>query len=211
MRHRVALKKLNADTQHRLAMRRNMSSSLILHGRVITTTTKAKAFRPFLERLVTRARHAWKIKDTDRPAYIHALRVLRRDIHDRQILKILVEKVAPLCATRQGGYTRILRDAKNQLGDNAPRAIWEFVDRPAPVTEGEATEAEGQPEAKGAKGGSAAGRSAAGRGTAAAPAAKGKAGKPDAKAKGKGGSGGKATKPAAKPPAKPTAEQGDED
>ena len=144
MRHRVALKKLNADSQHRLAMRRNLSSSLILHGRVITTTTKAKAFRPFLERIVTRARHAWKIKDTDRPAYIHALRVLRRDIQDRQILKILVEKVAPLCATRQGGYTRILRDAKNQLGDNAPRAIWEFVDRPKP----EAADAEGAGEGK---------------------------------------------------------------
>jgi len=130
MRHRCALKKLNADTQHRVAMRRNLARSLIMYGRVITTSAKAKAFRPFVERLVTRARHAWNVKDSDRPGYVHALRVLRRDIPDREVLKILVQKIAPLCLNRQGGYTRILRDAKNQLGDNAPRAIWEFVDRP---------------------------------------------------------------------------------
>jgi large subunit ribosomal protein L17 len=171
MRHRVALKKLNADSQHRVAMRRNLASSLILHGRVVTTTAKAKAFRPFVERLVTRARRAWSIKDSDRPAYVHALRVLRRDIHDRDALKILVEKVAPLCATRQGGYTRILRDAKNQLGDNAPRAIWEFVDRPAPAAEGEAPAAEGEDAGAPAKGGKKPGARSASR----APAAKAKA------------------------------------
>ena len=92
---------------------------------------KAKATRPFVEKLVTRARKANALKDTNRAAYIHQLRILRRDIPDRQILKLLVESIAPLCKDRQGGYTRILRDAKNQLGDNAPRAIWEFVDRPA--------------------------------------------------------------------------------
>jgi large subunit ribosomal protein L17 len=197
MRHRVALKKLNADSQHRVAMRRNLSSSLILHGRVVTTTATAKAFRPFLEKIVTRARRAWSIKDSDRPAYIHALRVLRRDIQDRQILKILVEKVAPLCATRQGGYTRILRDAKNQLGDNAPRAIWEFVDRPAPAAaEGEDAEAGAKAPAKGEKGA---------KGKAGPEGSKGKAAGAKAKAqRGAGGKGGKS-------PAKPSDEQGDED
>lgn len=150
MRHRVALKKLNADTQHRVAMRRNLARSLILHGRVVTTTAKAKAFRPFVERLVTRARKAYAIKDSNRPGYVHSLRILLRDIPDRQALKILLEKIAPLCADRQGGYTRILRDAKNQLGDNAPRAIWEFVDRP----KAEATEPVDAAASKGAaKGG----------------------------------------------------------
>jgi large subunit ribosomal protein L17 len=135
MRHRVALKKLNADTQHRTAMRRNLARSLFLHGRVVTTSAKAKAFRPFVERLVTRAVKAHAIKDSDRPGYVHSLRVLRIDVPDRKALKLLVENIAPLCAQRQGGYTRIVRDAKNQLGDNAPRVIWEFVDRPAPVVE----------------------------------------------------------------------------
>lgn len=148
MRHRVALKKLNADTQHRTAMRRNLARSLFLHGRVVTTSAKAKAFRPFVERLVTRARKAHAIKDSDRPGYVHSLRVLRVDVPDRQALKILVEKIAPLCSSRQGGYTRIVRDAKNQLGDNAPRVIWEFVDRPAPAPEEAAPEAAAAPKGK---------------------------------------------------------------
>ena len=184
MRHRVALKKLNADTQHRVAMRRNLARSLFLHGRVITTSAKAKAFRPFVERLVTRARKAFAVKDSDRPAYVHSLRVLRRDVPDREALKILVEKIAPLCATRQGGYTRILRDAKNQLGDNAPRAIWEFVDRPKPEAEG--TE-EGQ-------------KPAAGEAEATTKAGKGGAKRAAGEAKG-GGKGGAAAKPVAGKPA----------
>jgi large subunit ribosomal protein L17 len=178
MRHRVALKKLNADTQHRLAMRRNLARSLFLHGRVVTTSAKAKAFKPFVERLVTRARKAHAVKDSNRPAYIHSLRVLRRDIPDREALKILVEKIAPLCADRSGGYTRILRDAKNQLGDNAPRAIWEFVDRPKPEPAEGAEGAEGAAaEAEGGKQGAKKGAGARKPAKAAKPAGKGK-GKP---------------------------------
>ena len=131
MRHLRAGRKLTADTQHRLAMRRNLARAIFLNGRITTTMAKAKATRPFVEKLVTRARKANVLKDVNREAYIHQLRILRRDLPDRQVLKLLVEQIAPLCKDRQGGYTRILRDAKNQLGDNAPRAIWEFVDRPA--------------------------------------------------------------------------------
>ena len=131
MRHRVAGKKLNADTQHRAAMRRNLARALFLNGRITTTMAKAKATRRYIDRLVTRAKRALALKDTDRAAYVHQIRLLRREIPERDILKLLVEKIAPLCKDRPGGYTRVLRDAKNQLGDNAPRAIWEFVDRPA--------------------------------------------------------------------------------
>ena len=131
MRHRVAGRKLTADTQHRLAMRRNLARALFLNGRITTTVAKAKATRPFVEKLVTRAKKAQALKDTNREAYIHQLRLLRRDIPERDILKLLVDNIAPLMQDRPGGYTRIMRDAKNQLGDNAPRAIWEFVDRPA--------------------------------------------------------------------------------
>ena len=130
MRHLRAGKKLTADTQHRLAMRRNLTRALLLNGRITTTMAKAKATRPFTEKLVTRARKALDLKDTNRAAYVHQLRLLRRDIPDRAVLKLLVEQIAPMCKDRPGGYTRIMRDSKNQLGDNAPRAIWEFVDRP---------------------------------------------------------------------------------
>lgn len=134
MRHRVAGKKLGADTQHRLAMRRNLARALFTHARVRTTLAKAKATRPFIEKLVTRARRAYELKDAkgaeQRAAYVHQVRLLRRDIPDRAVLKFLIETIAPAVKDRPGGYTRIIRDAKNSLGDNAPRAIWEFVDRP---------------------------------------------------------------------------------
>lgn len=131
MRHRVAGKRLAADTQHRLAMRRNLARSLFTHSRIITSQAKAKATRPFVEKLITRARRAYELKDTDRAGYIHQLRLLRRDIPDRQLLRFLVETIAPAVGSRPGGYTRIMRDARNQLGDNQPRVIWEFVDRPS--------------------------------------------------------------------------------
>lgn len=146
MRHLRSGRKLTADTQHRLAMRRNLARAIFLNGRVVTTMAKAKASRPFVEKLVTRARKANAIKESDRKAYVHQLRVLRRDVPDRQVLKLLVDRIAPLCTGRQGGYTRILRDAKNQLGDNAPRAIWEFVDRPSdePDAKGRKKKAKGR-------------------------------------------------------------------
>lgn len=134
MRHRVAGKKLNMDTQHRLALRRNLARSLFMHGRVSTSMAKAKAIRPYVEKLVTRARRAAALKSSDPNAYVHQIRVLVRDVPDRDVLRLLVEQIAPMCKDRPGGYTRIVREAHNQLGDNAPMAIFEFVDRPeAPV------------------------------------------------------------------------------
>jgi large subunit ribosomal protein L17 len=130
MRHLVHGRKLNVDSQHRLALRRNLARGLFLRGRIVTTTAKAKAVRPFVEKLVTRAKHAVDLQSKDRAAYVHQLRVLARDVPDRAVLKLLVTKIAPMCKDRPGGYTRILRDAVNQVGDNAPRAIFEFVDRP---------------------------------------------------------------------------------
>jgi large subunit ribosomal protein L17 len=131
MRHKVAGRKLTRDTQHRLALRRNLMRALLINGRIVTTMAKAKAVRPYVEKLVTRARRASQLKDTDRPAYIHQVRLLRRDVPDRKLLALLVDVVGPMVKDRPGGYTRILRDAKNRLGDNGPRAIFEFVDKQA--------------------------------------------------------------------------------
>jgi large subunit ribosomal protein L17 len=166
MRHLVAGRKLNVDAQHRVAMRRNMARSLFLSGRVVTTPAKAKAIRPYVEKLVTRARRARSLQATDPAAYVHQLRILAREIHDREVLTLLVEKIAPLFEGRPGGYTRILRHSVNQVGDNAPRAIFEFVARPeaeAPA-EGAAAKKEERP--------------AKGKAAAAAPAGKQAAKKP---------------------------------
>ncbi len=138
MRHRVAGKKLTRDTQHRAALRRNLVRALLINGRITTTLPKAKAVRPYVEKLVTRAKRAAQLKDTDRAAYVHQVRLLRREIPDRKLLALLVDVVGPMVQDRPGGYTRIIREAKNSLGDNAPRAIFEFVDQQAVEDEEEA-------------------------------------------------------------------------
>ncbi len=137
MRHRNAGRKLNVDTQHRIALRRNLARALFLKGRITTTPAKAKAVRPFVEKLVTRARRAVSIKDSDRAGYMHQVRLLQREVPERAVLKLLVEKIAPLCKDRPGGYVRIMHESRRQVGSAAPLAILEFVDRPE-ATDGEA-------------------------------------------------------------------------
>ena len=96
MRHRVAGKVLNADTQHRLAMRRNLARSLFLHDRIVTTTAKAKAVRRFVEKLVTRARKALAAKAAaDKSGWLHNVRLIARDVPDKTALRRLLSDVAP--------------------------------------------------------------------------------------------------------------------
>ncbi|MFT5285989.1 MAG: large subunit ribosomal protein L17 [Planctomycetota bacterium] len=119
MRHRVAGWKLGRTTSHRIAMTRNMASSLIEHERIVTTLPKAKALRPFIEKLITLA------KDPS----LHHRRLAFARLRNPEALQKLFSDVAPRFSERPGGYTRILKLAKPRLGDNAPRAIIEFVVR----------------------------------------------------------------------------------
>jgi large subunit ribosomal protein L17 len=113
----VAGRKLGRTSAHRQALLRNMSMSLFRHERIRTTVHKAKELRPFVERLITRAK-----SDT-----VHARRVVARDIHDRQIARKLFETLAPRYVDRPGGYTRILR-LGSRPGDGAEMAFIELVD-----------------------------------------------------------------------------------
>jgi large subunit ribosomal protein L17 len=97
---------------------RNLARALIQHERITTTVDKAKALRPYIERMVTRAR-----KDS-----VHSRRLVARDIHDRALVRRLFDEIAVRFADRPGGYTRILRLAPRR-GDHADMAIIEFVDR----------------------------------------------------------------------------------
>jgi large subunit ribosomal protein L17 len=133
VRHRVAGKVLNADTQHRTAMRRNLARALFLSDRIVTTLAKAKAVRRFVERLITRAKKAVAAREAgDGAAFLHHVRIVAREIPDKAVLRRLLSEIAPAARERPGGTTRIVRDWKNRVGDNAPRAIFELVDRPAP-------------------------------------------------------------------------------
>ena len=130
MRHRHGLRKLNRTSSHRLAMLRNMSNSLFQHELIKTTLPKAKELRKVVEPLITLAK-----KDT-----VANRRLAFARLRDRDMVTKLFNELGPRYATRPGGYTRILKMGF-RVGDNAPMALVELVDRP------EITEASGNEQA----------------------------------------------------------------
>ena len=116
MKHRIAGRKLGRSTEHRLALLRNMSTSLFAAERIRTTLGKAKELRPFAERLVTLAK-----RET-----LHARRQVLRHIHDRAVVGKLFDTLSARYAQRPGGYTRIVRLGPRR-GDSAEMAILELV------------------------------------------------------------------------------------
>jgi large subunit ribosomal protein L17 len=119
MRHRVAGYKLGRTTSHRQAMTRNMAVSLIRHERIITTLQKAKAIKPFVEKLVTLSKE---------PS-VHRRRRAFAALRDREAVEKLFGTLGPRFKERPGGYCRIVKLSKPRLGDNGQRAIFEFVER----------------------------------------------------------------------------------
>ena len=119
MRHGHGLRKLNRTSSHRLAMLRNMMNSLIAHEAIKTTVPKAKELRRVVEPMITLAKEATL-----------ANRRLAFDrLRDRDSVTKLFEVLGPRFKARPGGYTRILKMGF-RVGDNAPMALVELVDRP---------------------------------------------------------------------------------
>jgi large subunit ribosomal protein L17 len=119
MRHRVAGFKLGRTTSHRIAMTRNMAVSLIEHERIITTSPKAKAVKPFVEKLVTLA------KESNTHNRRRAFAMLR----SKDAVEKLFDTLGPRFNARPGGYCRIMKLLKPRLGDAGERSILEFVER----------------------------------------------------------------------------------
>jgi large subunit ribosomal protein L17 len=117
MRHRKKGRKLNRTASHRRATLRNMATSLFRHGRIETTTAKAKELRPYAERLITLAKRG----------DLHARRLAATKIQDRQVLGTLFDDLGPRFAERPGGYTRILK-LGSRKGDAAEMSLIELVD-----------------------------------------------------------------------------------
>jgi len=134
MRHGHGLRKLNRTTSHRLAMLRNMSNSLLRHELIRTTLPKAKELRRVVEPLITLGKE---------PTLANRRLAFDR-LRDRDIVVKLFEELGPRYKARNGGYTRILKFGF-RVGDNAPLALMELVDRPEPV----AAAPEDKPEAAG--------------------------------------------------------------
>lgn len=118
MRHGVAHRKFNRSQSHRKAMFANMAASLIKHEQIVTTLPKAKDLKPIADKLITLA------KKGDLSARRQAISQIR----DVTMVKKLFDVLGPRYAERSGGYTRVMKAGFRQ-GDNAPRAVIEFVDR----------------------------------------------------------------------------------
>ena len=143
MRHRHGLRKLNRTSSHRTAMLRNMTNSLLTHEVIRTTLPKAKELRRVAEPLITLGKQ---------PTLANRRLAFNR-LRDKDVVYKLFNELGPRYAKRPGGYLRILKFGF-RLGDNAPMALVELMDRveaPAEPSEGEAAGKTGKTE-KTAKG-----------------------------------------------------------
>jgi large subunit ribosomal protein L17 len=118
MRHGHSGRKLQRKSGHRAALLRNLAASLVKHEQILTTTPKAKELRPYVEKLITLAKHGG----------LSNRRLAMSRIGDETQLKKLFEVLAERYAGRDGGYTRVIK-AGIRASDAAPMAIIELVDR----------------------------------------------------------------------------------
>ena len=109
-------RRLGGSSSHQKALLANLATSLFEHGRIKTTEPKARALRPYAEKLITHAK-----KGT-----LHNRREVLKKIRDKDVVHTLFAEIGPFYSDRNGGYTRIIKVEARQ-GDNAPMAVIELV------------------------------------------------------------------------------------
>lgn len=132
MRHLRSGRKLKRTASHRKALLNNMATSLLQHKKIATTEAKAKELRPFVERLITKAKNAYLAEQNGQlqnghTIDIHARRTVGRYIKDKAVLQELFDAIAPVVENRPGGYTRIIKTGTRH-GDGSRTAVIELVD-----------------------------------------------------------------------------------
>ncbi len=125
MRHQKHHASLGVTREHRESMLSNLASALITHGRIETTLTKARVLRPFIEKLITKAKHA--AAKTEKKDAVHLRRLVLRDLRDETAVTALFNEKYKEFSNRAGGYTRIYKLGPQRLGDAAEMALIEFV------------------------------------------------------------------------------------
>ena len=124
MRHNKHHASLGVTREHRESMLSNMAASLIKHGRIKTTVTKAKALRPFIEKVITKAKQA--AAKTDKKDALHLRRLALSDVRDEDAITSLFNERYKEFVNRNGGYTRIYK-LGCRISDAAEMALIEFV------------------------------------------------------------------------------------
>ncbi|MBD1207737.1 MAG: 50S ribosomal protein L17 [Ignavibacteria bacterium] len=132
MRHLRSGRKLKRTASHRRAMLNNMATSLLQHKKIATTEAKAKELRPFVERLITKAKNAYLAEQAGQlqnghTVDVHARRTVGRYIKDKAVLQELFDAIAPVVENRPGGYCRIIKTGTRH-GDGGRTAVIELVD-----------------------------------------------------------------------------------
>lgn len=129
MRHGSKISKLQRNASHRRALLANQAVSLILHGRITTTLAKAKALRPYTEKLITLAKRG----------DLSARRQAIGTIHHQVAVKRLFDEIAGYCAERKGGYCRIVKLGR-RMSDSSKMGMIEIIDIPRQEEETETQE-----------------------------------------------------------------------
>lgn len=135
MRHRLHGRRLNRDSKHRKALRRNLIADLICYEQVLTTEAKARMLRPAAEKVITLAKRGLSSGATDPAAEVHARRLAAARVArfrtyededgnrvDIDVVEKLFDEIAPRFEERPGGYTRLVKTGKRP-GDNADMAM----------------------------------------------------------------------------------------
>jgi len=117
MRHQKRIRKIGTDKSHRVALLRNLAMNVIIHEKIKTTRTKAKAAQPFVERLIGIGKKENKL---------HVIRELNKLVNHESASKKIMEVLADKYKDRSSGYTRITK-AGFRAGDNAPMVYLELV------------------------------------------------------------------------------------
>ena len=125
MRHLKHRQSLGVTREHRAALLSNLAAALIRRGRIETTLTKARALRPFIERVITKAKKA--AAAAEKKDAIHLRRTALRKVRDEDAITLLFNEKAAQFAKRSGGYTRIYKLAPRRIGDSAEMALIEFI------------------------------------------------------------------------------------
>jgi large subunit ribosomal protein L17 len=118
--------RLGGSSSHQKAILANLATALFEHGRIKTTETKARALRPYAEKLITHAK-----KGT-----LHHRREVLKKIRDKDVVHNLFAEIGPFFSDRNGGYTRIIK-VEARKGDNAPMAVIELVQEKTVTSEAE--------------------------------------------------------------------------
>ena len=131
MRHRVAGRRLGRDSEHRVAMRRNMVASLFEHETISTTIEKAKEIKPFAEKLITLSKKG-TLSARRRAIALLGNRNIVSDkdgsvVKEGTVISKLFSEIGPRYLDRPGGYTRIIRLSLRRLGDNGQLVLLQLV------------------------------------------------------------------------------------